>query len=113
MALFMGTEAVTEAVAVNETGGILAMLFPLLLLLLLYVILPAIIIPTCIASGRRKRAAAQRAAEATRGWNAQSGSMAAPTDDATVIEQLVRLHEQGLLTDAEFSAKKAEVLARM
>jgi hypothetical protein len=37
-----------------------------------------------------------------------------PTDDPmALIEHLGRLKEQGLLTDEEFAAKKAELLARM
>jgi hypothetical protein len=53
------------------------------------------------------RRAASAAAEA-------APSTSTPTDDPmALIEQLGRLKEQGLLTDEEFAAKKAELLARM
>ncbi len=35
---------------------------------------------------------------------------AAQPDVATQIQQLAQLHEQGILTDEEFSAKKAQLL---
>ena len=38
---------------------------------------------------------------------------AAATDVASSIEKLARLRDQGLLTDAEFQAKKMELLARL
>jgi hypothetical protein len=32
---------------------------------------------------------------------------------AAILEQLDRLHQQGILTDAEFQEKKADLLARL
>ncbi len=34
----------------------------------------------------------------------------APDDDVIELEQLAKLHDQGILTDQEFAAKKAQVL---
>ena len=34
-------------------------------------------------------------------------------DDAEKIEKLAKLHQQGILTDEEFSQKKADILSKM
>ncbi len=44
------------------------------------------------------------------GGSPTGSAPAASTDDLDQIEQLAALHEQGILTDAEFEAKKQQIL---
>ncbi|MCP1559288.1 UNVERIFIED_ORG: hypothetical protein M2438_003380 [Methylobacterium sp. SuP10 SLI 274] len=52
---------------------------------------------------------------ASRQQAAPSGapSSAGPTDILSILERLADLHKKGVLTEGEFSAKKAELLARL
>ena len=57
--------------------------------------------------------ATQPPAPAARAPAPQQPAHAAPADILSTIERLADLHKKGVLTDAEFSAKKAEMLARL
>lgn len=59
--------------------------------------------------GMRERAIAQQK-EAQQAWNAYVQD-AAGTTAADQLDKLAALHDQGKLTDAEFEAQKAKVLA--
>ena len=41
---------------------------------------------------------------------AQAGAQSAVTSDADELQKLAELHTQGILTDEEFAAKKAQIL---
>jgi hypothetical protein len=55
--------------------------------------------------------------EARKGAEVQTGSAPSPTaatsDAADQIRKLAQLHDEGLITDEEFNAKRTELLARM
>jgi len=62
--------------------------------------------------------AAVRAAQAEAvKFNLMTGTHAPPDrqqdDVAAILRKLVSLHDEGLLTDEEFAAKRAEVIARI
>lgn len=61
--------------------------------------------------------AAGHVAELVRSRVGQSAAAPAPAagvaDPAASLRQLQELHQQGLITEAEFGAKRAEILARM
>ena len=64
------------------------------------------------------RATAVRAAQAEAvKFNLMAGTQAPPTrqqdDAAATLRHLVSLHDEGLLADEEFAARRAEVIARI
>ncbi|WP_028310580.1 SHOCT domain-containing protein [Derxia gummosa] len=58
-------------------------------------------------------APAWNATPATGNAQASGGSSATGDDILATIERMAELHRKGILSDAEFSAKKAELLARL
>lgn len=64
-------------------------------------------------SGRvaRRQASKYQQEQAVQAAQAPPEAQPAPADDTTAqLQQLAELHEQGVLTDEEFTAKKAQIL---
>ncbi len=59
---------------------------------------------------QQQKYAAQDEAAYQQAAPAQAPAAAAEPDITTQLTQLAQLHEQGILTDEEFSAKKAQLL---
>jgi hypothetical protein len=61
---------------------------------------------------QQQMAQQQQAAEAAQFRQQQAQAAAAPAadDEVAKLQQLAQLHQQGILTDAEFAAKKAQIL---
>lgn len=58
-------------------------------------------------------ASAPRPAAAAAHWQGPASAGADSADVLSILERLAELHKKGVLTDAEFSGKKAELLARL
>jgi hypothetical protein len=52
----------------------------------------------------------QQAAAMEQGMAGAAPAQAAPVDTTAELQQLAQLHEQGILTDEEFAAKKKQLL---
>ncbi len=65
-----------------------------------------------VSNKQQQKYAAQNAASAEQAAPAQEAApAAAPADDLTAqLEALAKLRDQGILTEDEFSAKKAQIL---
>ncbi len=65
-----------------------------------------------VSNKQQQKYAAQNAASAEQAAPAQEAApAAAPADDLTTqLEALAKLRDQGILTEDEFSAKKAQIL---
>ena len=66
---------------------------------------------TAAKKGAQQGAAAQQQADAQQQAAQQASPAPAGTDINTQIQQLAQMHNAGVLTDAEFAAAKAKLLA--
>lgn len=69
------------------------------------------LVGAAVASSRANQRAAAQAQQAAQAAQAQQPSQAISTDDnIEQIKKLAELRDQGILTDAEFEAKKKQLL---
>jgi hypothetical protein len=64
-----------------------------------------------VSNKQQKKYANQQEQQEQQAASAEAAPAAAPQDDlATQLESLAKLRDQGILTEEEFSAKKAQIL---